>query len=172
MAVELLPRRYRDADAVSLTSLLNSAYRELQDQGLNFTAATQDVETTRRRVAEGACWVIEQDGRVAATMTMSFPPSEDIRALCHYARQPHMGWLCQVAVAPELRGRAAAKVLFDVACIRAISEGITSVGLDTAAPAKHLAAMYSRWGFKHVDDVQFAGKTYGSVVMIKQLPEG
>jgi GNAT superfamily N-acetyltransferase len=169
---EVLPRRYRVADAVALTSLLNSAYRELQDQGLNFTAATQDVETTRRRVAEGACWVVEHDGRVAATMTMSFPPSEDIRALCNYARQPRTGWLCQIAVGPELRGRAVARILFDVACVWAISEGITTVGLDTAAPAKHLAAMYSRWGFKHVDDVQFAGKTYESVVMIKQLSEG
>jgi GNAT superfamily N-acetyltransferase len=148
---------------------LNSAYRELQDRGLNFTAATQDIETTRRRVSEGACWVVEHEGRVAATMTMSVPPPEDIRALSRYAIPPHTGWLCQVAVGPELRGRAVAKNLFDVACTWAIREGITTVGLDTAAPAKHLATMYSRWGFEHVDEVRFPGKTYDSVVMTKHL---
>lgn len=171
MPAEVVTRRYRAADAIDLTSLLNDAYGELQDRGLNFTAATQDVETTRQRVSEGACWVVEHEGRVAATMTMSVPPPEDIQTLCRYANQPHTGWLCQVAVGRELRGRAVAKVLFGVACEWAGSEGITTVGLDTAEPAEHLATMYAQWGFKHVDDVHFPGKTYDSVVMTKQLSE-
>ena len=169
MPVEVIPRRYRAADAAELTSLLNSAYQELEDRGMNFTAATQNIETTRRRVSEGACWVIEHNGRIAASLTMSVPPSDDIAALSDYAQQRQTGWLCQVAVAPEFRGRAAAKILFDVACEWATGENIRTVGLDTAVPAEHLAAMYSRWGFAHVDTVQFAGKTYASIVMTKQL---
>ena len=102
-------------------------------------------------------------------MTVSVPPPEDIRSLSENARQPHLGWLCQVAVSSELRGRAVAKTLFDIACDWAISEGITAIGLDTAAPAEHLVAMYSRWGFRHVDDVHFAGKRYDSVVMTRNL---
>jgi len=169
MPVEVIPRRYRAADAAELTSLLNSAYQELEDRGMNFTAATQNIETTRRRVSEGACWVIEHNGQIAATLTMSVPPSDDIAALSDYAQQPQTGWLCQVAVDPEFRGRAAAKILFDVACEWATGENITTVGLDTAVPAEHLAAMYSRWGFAHVDTVQFPKKTYASIVMTKQL---
>ena len=61
MPAEIVTRRYQAADAADLTSLLNSAYRELLDRGMNFTAATQDIETTRRRVAEGACWVVEHN---------------------------------------------------------------------------------------------------------------
>lgn len=170
VTAEFEPRRYRPEDAPELTRLLNGAYRELKDMGLNFTAATQGVETTRRRVAEGVCWVVEHEGRVSATMTMSVPPSEDIRSLSEHARQPDTGWLCQVAVGPELRGRAVAKTLFDVACAWAINHGIRTVGLDTAAPAEHLVAMYTRWGFEHVDDVHFPGKTYDSVVMTRELP--
>jgi GNAT superfamily N-acetyltransferase len=169
MPTETAPRRYRASDAAELTGLLNHAYQELQDRGLNFTAATQNIETTRRRVSEGACWVIEHNGRIAATLTMSVPPSDDIASLSNFAQQPHTGWLCQVAVAPELRGRAAAKVLFDAACEWAVGENITTVGLDTAVPAEHLATMYSRWGFEQVDTVQFPGKTYASVVMTKQI---
>jgi len=163
-------RRYRPDDAVELTALLNGAYRELQDSGLNFTAATQDVETTRQRVAGGVCWVVERDGRVAATMTMSVPPPEDIRSLSRHARQAGTGWLCQVAVGPELRGRAVARRLFDAACVHAAGQGITRIGLDTAAPATHLVAMYGRWGFQCVDDVHFAGKDYDSVVMTRDVP--
>ncbi|PYI69765.1 hypothetical protein CVV68_01255 [Arthrobacter livingstonensis] len=102
-------------------------------------------------------------------MTMSVPPSDDVRSLSSYGRRPNTGWLCQVAVAPELRGRAVAKVLYAVACDWARAEGITTVGLDTAAPAEHLVAMYSRWGFKHVDEVHFPGKNYDSIVMTKRL---
>lgn len=170
MTTDLEPRPYRSEDAVELTALLNEAYRELQDTGLNFTAATQDVETTRQRVAEGVCWVVEHNGRVSATMTMSVPPPEDIRALSVHAQQSDTGWLCQVAVGPGLRGRAVAKTLFDVARAWAISHGITRIGLDTAAPAEHLVAMYTRWGFRRVDDVQFAGKNYNSAVMTQNLP--
>jgi len=160
-------RRYRPEDASELTALLNTAYGQLQDRGLNFTAATQDVETTRQRVAEGVCWVVEHDGSVAASMTMSVPAPDEIRSLSKHAREPGMGWLCQVAVGPELRGRSVARTLFDVVCEWAITHGITTVGLDTAAPAEHLVTMYTRWGFAHVDDVHFPGKNYDSVVMTR-----
>ena len=164
-------RRYRSEDAAELTALLNGAYRQLREAGWNFTAATQDVATTRQRVAEGVCWVVEHHGRVSATLTMSVPPPDDIRSLSEHARQAATGWLCQVAVGPELRGRAVAKTLFDAAYALGISHGITRIGLDTAASAEHLIAMYTRWGFEHVDDVHFPGKTYDSAVMTRDLPD-
>lgn len=172
MTTHVEPRLFRAEDAPELTALLNSAYRELQEAGLNFTAATQDVETTRQRVAEGVCWVVEHDGRVAASMTMSVPPPEDVRSLSEHARVSGTGWLCQVAVGPELRGRAVAKTLFELACSWAEGHGITTIGLDTAAPAEHLAAMYARWGFEHVDTVRFPGKRYDSVVMTRSVTGG
>lgn len=172
MTTDVEPRCFRAEDAPGLTALLNSAYRELQDAGLNFTAATQDVETTRQRVAGGVCWVVEHDGRVAATMTMSVPPPDDVRSLSERARASGTGWLCQVAVGPELRGRAVAKTLFEVALAWATDQGITTIGLDTAAPAEHLVAMYARWGFERTDTVRFPGKRYDSVVMTRSVAGG
>jgi GNAT superfamily N-acetyltransferase len=169
MTTDLERRLYRSDDAVELTALLNEAYRKLRDTGLNFTAATQDVETTRERVAGGVCWVIEHDGRVTATMTMSVPPPDDIRSLSSHARQSDTGWVCQEAFGPELRGRAVEKRLLEVARGWAIGHGITRIGLDTAAPAEHLVMMYGRWGFERVDDVHFPEKNYESVVMTQDL---
>jgi len=169
VVVDLVPRRFAPEDAEALTLLLNSAYRDLQDRGLNFTAATQDVSTTRARVNEGACWVIEHEGAVAASLTMSVPPPADVRALTAVARKPAMGWIGQIAVGPELRGRGVAKVLFDAACVWARASGVTSVGLDTAVPAEHLAAMYARWGFVPIEVIHFEGKAYDSVVMMVEL---
>lgn len=169
MKAELQPRRFAAEDAEALTRLLNSAYQDLQDRGLNFTAATQGVQTTLERVSEGACWVIEHEGHIAATLTMSVPPPEDVQALTETARVLGRAWIGQIAVGSELRGRNVARLLFDVACDWARGNDIASVGLDTAVPAEHLAAMYERWGFQRADVVRFAGKTYDSVVMIKDI---
>ena len=171
MPTDIQPRPFLAEDALELTALLNSAYQELQDRGLNFTAATQDVETTRQRVAGGICWVVEHNGRVAATLTMSVPPPDDIRTLTEHAQEPGTGWLCQVAVGPELRGGGVAKTLFDAARAWCKTHGITRVGLDTAAPAEHLVTMYARWGFELVDDVRFPGKQYDSVVMTRSVTD-
>ena len=148
---------------------MNSAYRDPQGRGLNFTAATQDVETTRARVAGGACWVIEHEGVIAATLTMSVPPPNDIQALTAAARKPATGWIGQIAVGPKLRGSGVARALFDAACEWARASGVTSVGLDAAVPAEHLAVMYARWGFSPVEVIRFEGKTYDSVVMMIEL---
>lgn len=166
---DVVPRRFEPEDAEALTRLLNEAYSELQEGGLNFTAATQDVGTTRRRVEGAACWVVEDDGELVATMTLVISLHEGLRALTAAAREPGRAWIEQVAVAKSLRGRNVARQLFDVASAWAIDNGITSIGLDTAVPATHLAAMYSRWGFEPVDTIHFEGKTYDSVVLVKQL---
>lgn len=47
--------------------------------------------------------------------------------------------------------------------------GATSIGLDTAQPATHLVDLYRSWGFATVDTVQWPGKTYPSVIMVRAL---
>lgn len=169
MTSTLSPRPYTDADAEQLTALLHSAYAELAGMGLNFTAVNQSIETTRERVASGRCWVIESKGTVAASITMAYPPTADIRGLTPEARVDGRAWIGQVAVDPSLRGNNVARLLFDHACAWAVEQGATSVGLDTALPAAHLRRMYERWGFAPVDVVHFEGKTYDSSVMVVDI---
>ena len=62
-----------DEDWEALTALLHRAYGTLAAQGLRFYASHQPVEQTRKRAAQGECWLGELDGRVVSTITL-VPP--------------------------------------------------------------------------------------------------
>jgi GNAT superfamily N-acetyltransferase len=166
---DLTIRTFAANDAQRLTTLLHEAYAELARLGLNFTAVDQDAETTVRRATVGSCWVAQtQDGRLVGTITMSIPPSEEIQRLTGKARGPGTAWLNQLAVAPHVRGQGLARRLWDIGRTWSLDQGVTRIGLDTAAPAHHLIAMYERWGFKACDLVRWSGKTYDSMVMLAE----
>jgi hypothetical protein len=57
----------------------------------------------------------------------------------------------------------------DAAEAWAAEQGYTHVALDTAEPAVALQRRYARRGYAPVGDVQWAGKTYRSVLMLKPL---
>ncbi|WP_052460914.1 GNAT family N-acetyltransferase [Microbacterium gorillae] len=156
-------------DAEELTELLHLAYGEHLVEGLNFTAATQSVQTTRHRCAGGGSWVVVAPGGIRATATMSLPPSSSLQKLTAAAREPRRAWLNQVAVHPELRGTGLASVLFHGALEWARDAGARSVGVDTAEPATALVGLYEHWGFTRADTVHWHGKTYDSTVLIRSL---
>jgi GNAT superfamily N-acetyltransferase len=162
-------RPFRETDAVALTALLHRAYAELGAAGLNYTAVDQDVRTTRERAAAGRCWVAEQDDRLVGTMTVSLPPSAELRALAPVADRPGTAWLNQLAVSPTIRGQGIARDLWRHGRRWAHAGGVTTIGLDTAAPATHLVRLYGSWGFAHAGTIRWPGKTYESVVMTRSL---
>lgn len=162
-------RRFQDRDAVALTDLLHAAYAELGARGLNYTAVDQTPATTLTRSRGGQCWVVESDGILLATLTMSLPPSTDLKELTTAAQPPHRAWLNQVAVSPSARGRGIAADLWRRGRAWAAAQGATSVGVDTAIPAEHLVAIYSAWGFTYADTIHWPGKTYDSVVLTRPL---
>lgn len=165
----LVVRLFTDADASGLTTLLHTAYAELGAMGLNYTAVDQDVKTTRQRARGGRCWVLETDGRLVGTLTMSLPPSGPLQKLTPQAGVPHRAWLNQMAVHPAARGLGIAADLWQRARRWAVAEGASSVGVDTALPAEHLIRLYRSWGFTQTDTIHWPGKTYDSVVMIRPL---
>lgn len=149
--------------------MLHRAYAELGSAGLNFTAVDQDEATTLRRASGGNSWIIEDGGSIAAAMTISWPAEEGMLALSAEARTPNRAWLNQLAVDPSHRGEGLARQLRDTGYAWCIAQGATSIGLDTAKPATHLVALYESWGFTVRDTVQWPGKTYESVVMIRDF---
>lgn len=164
-------RVFTPSDAVPLTELLHSAYAELGALGLNYTAVDQDEETTLVRASAGQCWVVEQNGVLVATLTVSLPPSAELREMAKEARVPNRAWLNQVAVSRDFRGTGIARHLWQLGCAWARVEGATSFGVDTATPANHLVQMYARWGFQPSGMIHWSGKTYDSVVMTRDLAE-
>lgn len=164
-------RLFEDDDADRLTELLHAAYAELGAMGLNYTAVDQDVATTRERARGGRCWVVEHDGQLVGSLTMSLPPSEGLRELTVEARHEHRAWLNQVAVSPQARGLGIAADLWQQGRRWALSQQATSIGVDTAVPAKHLIQLYGSWGFVRVGTISWPGKTYSSVVMARPLDQ-
>lgn len=156
-----------------LTRLLHASYASLAAQGWNFTAVDQSVEVTRERVSAGQAWVAEREGRLVGTIAMSGPKP----ANGHYLRdpvpdcytRPGHAILAQLAVHPDERGQGLAEKLMDAAEAWAADQGYTHVALDTAEPAVQLQRRYARRGYARVGEVQWAGKTYRSVLMLKPL---
>jgi len=165
----LLMRPFAPDDASPLTGLLHAAYAELGAMGLNFTAVDQDVATTARRALGGQCWVVEQDGHIVGSLTVSLPPSATVQELTAVARADGHAWLNQVAVSPPLRGRGIASALWRQGRRWASANGASSIGVDTAIPATHLVQLYGAWGFDPVDSIHWAGKTYRSIIMVREL---
>lgn len=165
----LSARLFSPGDAEPLTALLHSAYAELGALGLNYTAVDQNAQTTLQRASAGRCWVVERDSALVATLTVSVPPSAELRELTEEACVTDRAWLNQLAVSPDLRGTGIATHLWGLGRAWARAEGATSFGVDTATPATRLVQMYARWGFRQSGTIHWSGKTYDSVVMTRHL---
>ncbi|MGE0632294.1 MAG: hypothetical protein AB7O96_07800, partial [Pseudobdellovibrionaceae bacterium] len=61
-------RQVVEQDIPQIRTLVNSAYKELADMGLNYTATYQDEKLTRERVAKGRAFAQEKDGRIIGTV--------------------------------------------------------------------------------------------------------
>ena len=169
--IDIRPLAARDSfDA--LTALLHRAYAPLVAQGLNFTAAVQDSETTRRRAAEGQCYVATQGAELVGTVTVCGPYEVDSApwtADVSWFRDRDTAHFHQFAVAPGLQGQGLGRRLIQACEGWARAGGYRRMALDTAEPALQLRTLYLRMGYADVGQVQWQGKTYCSVIMQKRL---
>jgi GNAT superfamily N-acetyltransferase len=156
----------------NITSLLNRSYAKLATMGLNYTAVDQTEAITASRVARGQCYVLEDVGQIIGTITVNGPfnPTTDpwARATPWYYRQD-IAHLHQFAVEPSRQGEGLGHRLVDAVEAWAREHGYRAIALDTAMPATHLRALYAKRGYQDMDNVQWGGKTYRSVVMVKAL---
>jgi GNAT superfamily N-acetyltransferase len=161
-------------DLHALTALLHRAYAPLGAAGMNFTAVDQTVEKTRERVGRGQCFVAERDGAVVGTVTVdgAFDPNKHLwaRATPWFFRAD-VAHLHQYAVDPAAQGCGIGAALLAACESWAREHGHRAIALDTAAPATHLRQRYEHAGFRDVAEVQWGGKAYRSVIMVKPLAE-
>jgi GNAT superfamily N-acetyltransferase len=171
VTLSIRPLNHRDS-IESLTSLLHRAYARLGAMGLNFTAVDQSVETTRERIAAGQCFVLDADGTLAGTVVVAGPFDVD-----KHPGTRHSPWflrrdiahLHQLAVEPALQGQGHGDRLIQACEAWAREHGFDAVALDTAEPADHLRRRYARQGFAEVDAMQWDGKRYRSLILVKPL---
>ncbi len=170
-SITIRPLAARDSLA-ELTALLHQAYAPLAAQGLNFTAAAQDEDTTRRRAAQGQCFVAEEAGIVLGTVTVCGPydlATAQWSVDAPWFRDRDTAHFHQFAVAPAHQRRGVGRRLV-AACEKwARDGGFKHMALDTALPAVDLRNLYKRMGYADVGQVQWQGKNYRSVIMQKAL---
>lgn len=157
---DCLLREANDGDVPRLRALINAAYRELWDLGMNYTGTYQDEEITRERLGKGRGFVLESDGELLATVLLSRKNEITGR---------DSAYISQLAVAPNLKKKGLGSLLMDHCEELARNERIPCVQLDTAQPASHLVSWYLSRGYRIVGAKQWDGKTYASWIFERDL---
>jgi len=150
----------KDKDVPEIRKLVNSAYKELADMGLNYTATYQDEEETRNRISKGRCFILKTEFQIVATILFTEH---------NYFTNLKSAYVGQFAVLPELKKSGLGTKLMDHCEKLAANEGYKSIQLDTAIPAIHLINWYKRRGYNIVGETHWEGKTYDSYIFEKKL---
>ena len=136
--IDIRPLAARDSFE-ALTTLLQRAYAPLAAQGMNFTAATQSAALTRRRAAEGQCFVAVSAGEIVGTVTVCGPYDMDSApwtADVPWFRERDTAHFHQFAVDPRLQRQGVGRRLVAACEHWARKGGYRRMALDTAEPAK------------------------------------
>lgn len=147
-----------DDDVPTLRRLVNAAYRELAEMGLNFTGTYQDEAITRERMQGNEVYLAFAGDKLVGTICLEVEERPG---------EPKVMYLTQFAVEPSCKRQGIGKRLLKLAEQRAREKGIDRMQLDTAKPAAHLVALYEGQGFTVIDEIQWEGKTYSSYIMEK-----
>ena len=162
-------RELQPSDSIdSIIELLHRAYAPLGAMGLNFTGVDQTREETERRIGRGVCALAVTGERLIGTiLVVGGKPVVGCRWYC----EPYVARAHQFAVEPELQHRGIGGDLMQWAESWAQRHGYRELAVDTAEPAKHLRAFFSRRGYRFIEFVQWSAKRYRSVVLSKSLPK-
>lgn len=151
-----------DSDVPALRRLVNAAYSELADMGLNFTGTFQDEEETRERMMDNDVYLLFLGDELIGTVSLEVVMDEGEKPVLY---------ISQLAVAPAYKRRGLGRFLLGLAEDKAREKGIKLLRLDTAQPAEHLVTLYQSCGFVIVREIQWRGKVYKSYIMEKALTE-
>jgi GNAT superfamily N-acetyltransferase len=162
-------RPFEPSDSIeAITLLLHRAYASLGSMGLNYTAVDQSPDVTAMRIRRGTCYVATDGADFVGTIVAQPTQAE---SECFHYTQPGVACVNQFAVAPEYQCKGLGSKLLLCAEFWARKNGFLHLAVDTAEPATHLIEFYNRRGYRHVDWVQWSGKTYRSVVLRKSLDD-
>lgn len=159
-AEELEIRLVCENDIPAIRSLVNAAYKELSEMGLNYTGTYQDERVTQDRISRGCAFVLEQGKKILGTVLFSER---------NFFTNLRTGYVSQLAIDPSFKRSGLGTILMDLCEDIASSEGFEAIQLDTAKPALHLVAWYQKRGYKIIGEVKIEGKTYESWIFEKKF---
>lgn len=148
------------ADAPQLRLLLNAAYKELADLGLNYTATYQDEAETLKQIQKHRVYILVDNDGIIATISM--------RDENWFTGRKSL-YLGKFAVQPSRKKEGLGRIMMKYAEEIARAENYEAIQLDTAKPAEHLVNLYQRSGYEIIGETHFEGKTYDSWIFEKIL---
>lgn len=152
-------RTAKASDIAQLRKLLNAAYKQLLNMGLNYNATFQDDALTAKGLFDGgSVIVVENAGKIIGTMRIKEMNQVDNKK-CLY--------LSRFAVSPDLQKSGLGTLLLILAEKIARRNKFKCMQLDTAQPAKHLISFYESQGFQIKRPIYYDGKTYLSWILEK-----
>ncbi|MBK7963375.1 MAG: GNAT family N-acetyltransferase [Bdellovibrionales bacterium] len=147
-------------DIQNLRLLLNSAYKQLADLGLNFNATFLDDESTADGLVDGRTFVLYRKDQLIGTIKIRKHNYVDDRPCLYVSR---------LAVLPDLQKNGLGLFLMNLAERIAKREDFKCMQLDTAQPAEHLLKIYQDYGFKIIRPIYYEGNTYCSWILEKSI---
>src|SRR5690554_4764282 len=144
-----------------ITELLNIAFQQRVEQGLNYLAATQGVEVTKRRVAGGICLVALINNKLVGTATLHIVKTENNRKKWFY--ESSYGYLSQLAVHPKYKSKGIGGKLQKERIRLCYENKVDAILGDTSVHAKDLLEWHRRMGAQKVGYLSHTTTNYYSV---------
>ena len=154
--------------AAEIAALLQTSYADLASRGYNFPGVDQTEEKTAERIAHGICLVAESAGTLVGTILIRGPfrwaPSP-------YLMRDDVAYFMSFAVLPEWRKYGVGGQLLAQAEAFAAAAGYAHLCVDTATTTPEIIDYYVRRGYAPIEEMQWPGKNYRSLVLSKALPQ-
>ncbi|GIO07625.1 putative N-acetyltransferase YxeL [Brevibacillus reuszeri] len=150
-------------DAEELLALTLRAYAPIRELGIHFAAATADLALVQKNIHNHACYVLEEDGQIQATVSLRMPwgPQPGPFGL------PHIWWF---AVDPAIskKGIGSALLTWVEEVIVRDTLKAPAVSLGTAEEHPWLSAIYERRGYVRAGEANL-GRGHTTIYFRKEL---
>lgn len=152
-----------ERDGEEILDLSLRAYEPNRKLGINFAAATADIDLVKKNIGDNACYVMEENGQIIATVSIRMPwgPQPGPFGL------PHIWWF---AVDPELGRRGIGSTLLNWVEETVIRDTLKAPAVSLGTADKHpwLMRMYERRGYERAGEKDL-GKGHITVYFRKIL---
>ncbi|MCA1758010.1 MAG: GNAT family N-acetyltransferase [Bacteroidales bacterium] len=163
----IIYRYFSPSDSLEeLTDLINKAFSVHKEKGLNYMGASQDSETTIKRIRKSYCIIALLDEKIVGTLTIKPPwrtkgsPWFNRRDVCKSN---------QFAVDPDLQSKGIGSQLMQTGEYLAAVTGAKELACDTSEHAKEVIDYHLKRGFRFIEYVNWKTTNYRSVVMSKKV---
>jgi len=128
------------------------AYKPIHELNIKFTAATADLQLVTNNIRRNATYVLEQDGRIIATVTVRYPWADPE----HFSQYPFIWWF---AVDPEYKQKGIGSTLLSWVEEKVLRDQVKAPAVYLATAERHpwLVSIYERRGYTIFDERDFEG---------------